>query len=91
MVNMFWEECKDLSFYKHICNPENILHVNRKNVIYPHVANIVCKYLEKDEENFEKIKKKLIENKKVFQFVYSCVYPEIYSFGEVQSSEMNFI
>ena len=58
MVNIFWEECKDLSFYKHICNPENILHLNRKNVIYPHIANIVCKYLEKDEENFEKIKKK---------------------------------
>ena len=52
------------------------MYLNSKNVIYPHVANFVWKYLEEDEENFDEIKNKLIENKKIFQFVYSSTYPE---------------
>ena len=23
MMNMFWEDCKEPSFYKHICQPDN--------------------------------------------------------------------
>ena len=82
MINIFWEEYNNVSFYKYICKPENFLYLNGKNVIDPHVADIVQKYLEKDEENFEKIKKKLIKNKKIFLFVYSSVYPEVYGFVE---------
>ena len=82
---MYREECNDESFYKHICQPENFLYLNWKNVIYTHVADIVQKYLEENKENFEKIKKKIIENKKMFQFVYSCLYPEVYSFVEKQT------
>ena len=33
MINIFWEECNDASFYKHICKPENFLYLNGKNVI----------------------------------------------------------
>ena len=79
MINIFWEECNDASFYKHICKPENFL-TGKMSLI--HVADIMQKYLEKDEENFEKIKKKLIKNKKIFLFVYSSAYPEVYSFVE---------
>ena len=82
MINMFWKDSNNPSFYKYICKPDNFLYLNLKNVIYLRVADIVWKYLEQDEQNFNKIRKKLIENKKVFQFVYSSVYPEIYSFVE---------
>ena len=68
MIHMFWEECNKPSLYKHICKPDNFMYLKGKNVIYPHVVNIVWKYLEEDEGNFGKIKKKLIENKKIFQF-----------------------
>ena len=44
--------------------------------------------MEQDEYNFDKIRKKLIETKKVFQFVYSSVYPEIYSFVEKQGIDL---
>ena len=64
MVHMFWEECNESSFYKHICKPDNFMYLNGKNGIYQQVADIVWKYLEDDERNFDKIKKKLIENKK---------------------------
>ena len=76
MISMFWEECNKRPFYKHICKRNNFMYLNSKNVIYPHVANFVWKYLEEDEENLDKIKNKLIENKKIFQFVYSSTYPE---------------
>ena len=88
MINICSEECNDASFCKHICKPKNVIYLNKKDVIYPHVADIVQKYLEEDEENFEKIKKKLIKNKNTFQFVYSSVYPEFYSFVEKQGIEL---
>ena len=85
---MFWEDCNESCFYKHICKPDNFLYLNSKNVIYLRVADIAWKYLEQDEQNFEKIRKKLIENTKVFQFVYSSVYPEIYSFVEKRGIDL---
>ena len=58
------------------------MYLNSRNVIHPHVVEITWKYIEKDETNSNKMKKKLEENKKVFQFVYSTVYPEVYTFIE---------
>ena len=49
MINMFWEDCNEPSFYKHICQSENFLHLNRKNVIYPRVSEIVMNYIEADK------------------------------------------
>ena len=64
MISMLWEECNEPSFYKHICQAKNFLYLNAKNVIYAKVAQIVMDYTEKDENNFDKLKNKLIENKK---------------------------
>ena len=62
MINMFWEDCNEPSLYKHICQPENFLYLNGKNVIYLCVAEILMNYVEADENNFNKLKRKLIEN-----------------------------
>ena len=70
MISMFWKECNEPSFYKHICQPKHFLCLNGKNVTYAKVAQIVMDSIEKDENNFDKLKNKLIENKKIFQFVY---------------------
>ena len=88
MINMFWEDCNEPSFYKHIYQPDNFLYLNGKNVIYPRVAEIVMNYIEADNKNFDKLKRKLIENKKIFQFVYSSVYPEVYSFVKKRGVDM---
>ena len=82
MINMFWEDCSEPSFYKHICQPESFWYLNGKNVIYPRVAEIVINYIEADENNFNKLTRKLIKNQKIFQYVYISVYPEVYSFIE---------
>ena len=56
------------------------MHLNNENVIYPGVADIAWKYIKENEQNFDKLKQILIENNKIFQFVYSSAYPEVYCF-----------
>ena len=62
MINMFWEGCNELSFYKHICQPGNFLYLNGKNVIYLRVAEIVMNYIKANENNLTKLKRKLTKN-----------------------------
>ena len=69
---MFLEECNDASFYKLICKREHFLYLNKKNVIYPHVADIVQKHFEEDKENFEKIRKNSSKTRKDFSL---SIYP----------------
>ena len=88
MINMFWEDCNDSSFCKRIFQPENFLYLDGKNVIYLQVAEIVMNYIEAADKNFDKLKRKLIENKKIFQFVYSSVYPEVYCFVQKRDAGM---
>ena len=66
---MFWEDCNEPYFHKHICQTDNFLYLNGKNVIYLCVAEIVMNYIETDDNNFNKLKRKLIENQKLFQYV----------------------
>ena len=66
MIDMFWEDCNDPSLYKHICQPDNFLYLKGKKVIYPSVAEIVMNYIEADENNFRKLKRKPIKNQKIF-------------------------
>ena len=58
------------------------------NVIYPRMAEIVINYIEADENIFGKLKRKLIENQKIFQYVYASVYLEVYSFVEKRGVDM---
>ena len=45
-------------------------------------------YIEAADKNFDKLKRKLIENKKIFQFFYSSVYPEVYCFVQKRAVDM---
>ena len=64
MIKMFWEDCNEPSSYKHICQLENFLYLNRKNIIYPRVAKIVMNYIEAHNKNFDKLKKKTYREQK---------------------------
>ena len=64
------------------------LYLKGKNVIYTQAAEIVLNYIEADDKNFDKLKRKLIENKKIFQFVYSSIYPDVYSFIKKRGMDM---
>ena len=63
---MFWEDCKEPSFYKHICKPENFMYLNGKNVIYPRVAEIVHKYIERIRKTLINLRKSSSKTRKYF-------------------------
>ena len=46
------------------------------------MAEIVMNYGEANENNFGKLKRQLIENQKIFQYVYASAYLKVYSFVE---------
>ena len=62
IIYICWEECVEKSFYRHICQRENFLYSNGKNVVYPHSAEIVWNYAEREEENIAKRRKCLQKN-----------------------------
>ena len=76
---MLWVECIEKSFYKHICESNNFIYLNSKNVLYSKTAQIVLDYLNKDPKNIVLLQKCLQQHMKVIQFVYSKCFPEIYS------------
>ena len=79
---MLWEECIEKSFYKHICENDNFVYLNSKNVLYSKTAQIVLDYLNKDTSNIVRLRKCLQNHMKTIQFVYSRCFPEIYSFTD---------
>ena len=47
IIYMFWEECVKKTFYRHICERENFLYLNGKNVHHPPSAEIVLRYVDR--------------------------------------------
>ena len=78
IIYMLWDECIEKTFYKHICEGENFIYLNSKNILYITTAQIVLYYLNKDPKNIVLLQKCLQQHMKVIQFVYLRCFPEIY-------------
>ena len=76
---MLWDECIEKTFYKHICENDNFIYLNRKNVLYSKTAQIVLDYLNKDASNIVQLRKCLQNHMNTIQFLYWRCFPEIYS------------
>ena len=94
---MFWEECIEKTFYKPICENENFMYLNGKNVLYVKTAQIVMNYLDKDPTNIIRLRRYLqrsmktvqfAKNMKTVQFAYSRCFPEIYSLIDRRGIDM---
>ena len=57
IIYMLWEECIAKTFYKHICENDNFIYLNVKNVLYSKTAQIVLDYLNKDASNIVQLRK----------------------------------
>ena len=71
IIYMLWDECIEKTFYKHICENDNFIYLNGKNVLYSKTAQIVLDYLNKDASNIVRLRKCLQNHTKTIQFVYS--------------------
>ena len=78
MIHMPWRECIPLDFYKFIFEEKHLIYLNGKNILQPKVQQIIGEFIEKDEKNYRLLQNNLSCYKKIFQYVYSNVYPEIY-------------
>ena len=65
-------------YYKYVCLEENFLYLNRKNLLYPKVSEIIWKFIQNDEKNYNKLRNNLCQFSNIFQYAYSNVYPEVY-------------
>ena len=79
IIYKLWDECIEKTFYKHVCEKDNFVYLNSKNVLYSKTAHIVLDYLNKDASNIAHLRKSLQNHMKAIQFVYSRCFPEIYS------------
>ena len=79
VIYMLWDGCIEKTFYKHICEKDNFVYLNSKNVLYSKTAQIVLDYLNKDASNIVYLRKCLQNHMKAIKFVSSRCFPEIYS------------
>ena len=78
MIYMLWKECMPVEYYRFICEEENVLYSNGKNVLQPKVLQIISDFIDMDEKNVKLLQNNLARCKSIFQYVYSNVYPEVY-------------
>ena len=88
IIYMLWDECTEKTFYKHICENNNFIYLNGKNVLYSKTAQIVLDYLNKDASNIVRLRKCLQNHMKTIQFVYSRCFPEIYSLMDKRGTNL---
>ena len=79
IIYMLWDQCIERTFYKHICENNNFIYLNSKNVLRSKTAQIVLDRLNKDSSIIILLRRCLQKHMKVIQFAYSKCFPEIYS------------
>ena len=50
MIYMLWKECMPQKFYKHVCQNNNFLSLNGKNVLQAKVSHIITDFLNEDKK-----------------------------------------
>ena len=88
MIYMLWRECIPPAFYRFICQEDNFRYLNGRDVSQPGVLEIVGKFVDQDKNNLRLLQQCLANYKDIFQYVYSCTYPEIYTMSEKRGIDM---
>ena len=82
MFDMVWRECIPVDFYRYICEENNFIYLNGRDVAHPGVLEIVGKFIDQKKENLRMLQEYLARYKDIYQYVYSHVFPEIYTTSE---------
>ena len=88
MIYMLWTECIPPAFYRFICQEDNFLYLNGRDVSQPGVFEIVGKFVDQGKNNLRLLQQCLANYKDMFQYVYSCTYREIYTMLEKKGINM---
>lgn len=82
MVNMLSEECIPPEFFKYIREEQNFMYLNGSDVNHPRVLEIVGNFIDQGKEKFRVLQEFLYRYKDIYQYIYSHVFPEIYTTSE---------
>ena len=79
MVYMLWRECIPSEFYKYICKEKKFIYLNGRNVNQSHVLDIVGNFIDQGKQNLRILQEHLARYKDIYQYIYSHIFPEIYT------------
>ena len=78
-VKMIWDTCVPQKSSTFAYFFKRIIHLCQLHITYQKANNIVLKFIEEDLQNFELLKATLRLNLRTIQYVYSLLFPKIYS------------
>ena len=88
MVYMLWRECIPSEFYRYICKKKDFIYLNGRDVGQPGVLEIVGGFINLGKENLRMLQEHLARYKDIYQYVYSHVFPEVYTTSEKRGFDL---
>ena len=88
MVYMLWRECIPSEFYRYICKEKDFIYLNGRDVGQPGVLEIVGGFINLGKENLRMLQEHLARYKNIYQYVYSHVFPEVYTTSEKRGFDL---
>ena len=79
---IFTYENFEAEFFKYIREEQNFMYLNGSDVNHPRVLEIVGNFIDQGKENFRVLQEFLYRYKDIYQYIYSHVFPEIYTTSE---------
>ena len=88
MIYMLWRECIPVEFHRYICEDDNFKYLNSRNVSQQGILEIVGKFINQGKDHLHLLQKSLAHYKDIYQYIYSHVFPEIYSISEKRGIDL---
>ena len=88
MVYMLWRECVPSEFCKHICKDENFKYLNGRGIGQPGALEIVGNFIDQGKQNLRMLQEHLAQYKDIYRYIYSHVFPEIYTSSEKRGFDL---
>ena len=88
MVYVIWRERIPVNFYRYICEEKNFIYLNGRDVGHPGVLEIVGKFIDQQKQNLRMLQEYLARYKDIYQYVYSQLFPEIYTTSEKRGFDL---
>ena len=88
MVYMLWRECIPSEFYRYICKEKDFIYLNSRDVGQTGALEIVGGFINLGKENLRMLQEHLARYKDIYQYVYSHVFPEVYTTSEKRGFDL---
>ena len=81
MVYMLWRECIPQEFYKYICEEQNFMFLNGRDINQAGVLEIVGNFIDQGKENLRLLQEYLSRYKDIIPIcLFSCISRNLYKF-----------